>query len=697
MQPALLVLALQVLRWPVHEPPQVDGRLDEAFWQVVPEATEFYQVLPQAGAPAPFKTSVRLARDDHSLYIGALMEDPPGAERQSNVSRRDHIASSDDSLTLILDPEGTRVFGQVFQVNPDCSINDGLYKEATLSIDLSVDYFHTVACERTATGWSVEWQIPLQELRFAQDQQKPWNLLVQRSMVRDQRRMVANAPLPRDPLCLLCLAPALDNPEPLPEPRFFHSTPYAMARRTDKVRISNGVDIKYRVNAASILDATINPDFSQVTLDEPQLSANTRFAVAFPENRPFFLEGADILETPLKVVATRSIAQPSWGLKYTNRSASNDTMILIGDDRSANRILLPGAYRSRFQAIQARQKFVIGSTQWKADAWQLGLTWTSRSYEDFGSNQTLGLTAMHYLSREDSLRWQSILSHSHDAWDSPREKSGDAHFLLFQHKGEVWHSSLELKSFSDAFRSDLGFNPRNAYKLGILTNSWHQDWDETHLAFYLRASRKTELSPRPIQNQTAPGVTITGLWGSELTLETRPDTWERTQEDGPLHRYQQHYFSLGVYPGSLLTWLQCDLTWGERLDVTDDRVRPGRVESCTARLALAKKLEWNARVSQEYLNEEHWQDSEHSILVNRALRHLVVVPLHSRLALRYIRQEEKAKRIGLSTSRTTTDSWNISYENHESLNVQAGATISRKPQETLRDYYLKLSTSLPWN
>src|SRR5690606_17718007 len=97
---------------------------------------------------------------------------------------------------------------------------------------------------------------------------------------------------------------------------------------------------------------------------------------------------------------------------------------------------------------------------------------------------------------------------------------------------------------------------------------------------------------------------------------------------------------------------QCDLTWGERLDVTDDRVRPGRVESCTARLALGKKLEWNARISQERLNEEHWQDSDHSILVNRALRHLVVVPLHSRLALRYIRQEEKARRIGRSPSHT---------------------------------------------
>ncbi|MDQ3231209.1 MAG: carbohydrate binding family 9 domain-containing protein, partial [Pseudobdellovibrionaceae bacterium] len=234
MHETLLILALQAIRWPSDTTPVIDGRLDEPFWQTIVPAEQFHQVLPQAGLPAPFRTTVRFALDTDNFYIGASLEDPAGSTRQSNVSRRDHIPDTDDTLTIILDPLGTRVFGQLFQVNPDCATSDGLYKEASLSTDFSTDFHYTVACHQSDRGWTVEFKIPLQELRFAQDNTQPWNVLVQRSLVRDQRRTVANAPLPRDPVCLLCFAPALDRPAALPEPYFLRLTPYALFRRTDR-------------------------------------------------------------------------------------------------------------------------------------------------------------------------------------------------------------------------------------------------------------------------------------------------------------------------------------------------------------------------------------------------------------------------------------------------------------------------------
>jgi hypothetical protein len=697
MQALLLALTLQVTRWPADTPIAVDGRLDEDVWQKVPASHEFYQVLPQSGVPARWSTSVRTALVEENFYVGVVMQDPPAAARQSNVSRRDHIPASDDILTLMLDPLGTRAFAQVFQVNPDCSINDGLYKEASLSTDLSSDFNFQLGCQVLEDGWSVEFKIPLKELRFHQDQEKPWNLLVQRQLLRDQRYTLANAPLPRDPLCLLCLAPSLEMDAVLPDQSFLRVTPYLLSRHTHKTESSAGVDLKLRLDSASFLDATVRPDFSQVKLDEPQLSANTRFAVSSPENRPFFLEGADILESPLKVIATRSVVQPSWGLKYTRRSAAQDSMIISGDDRSSHRVLIPGAYRSRYEYIQARQKFFIGATQWKTQDTHMGLSYTHRAYENSGSNQTLGLSSMHFLSREDSLRWQLLLSHSNDPWEEnrPEIRSGEAAFLLYQHKGESWHSSLELKSFSADFRSELGFNPRNNYRLGILTNSWHQDAGPTHLAWYLRTTHKNEPGGRPIQVQNAPGVTLTGWLGAELTLETRPLTQERIREDGNLHSYQQHAASLGFFPGSILTWLQCDLSWGERLDVADDRVRPGRAEGCAARVALGKQFEWNLSFRQERLHQESWHDQATPILVNQVARHLLVIPFSTNFSLRYIRQEERAKRSGTVQGKTITDSWNMSYENPDKITLHAGATLQRGTDTDLRDYYLKVSSSLP--
>jgi hypothetical protein len=697
MQALLFALALQVTHPPADSPITVDGRLDEGLWQNVPASSESYQVLPQAGIPAPWSTTVRTMLMAEDFYIGVVMQDPPAGSRQSNVSRRDHIPASDDSLTLMLDPLGTRTFAQVFQVNPDCSINDGLYKEATLSTDLSSDFNFQVACQALEDGWSVEFKIPLQELRFHQDQEKPWNLLVQRQLLRDQRYTLSNAPLPRDPLCLLCLAPSLAMASELPKPGFLRVTPYLLSRRTQKTESSVGMDLKLRMDSASFLDATINPDFSQIKLDEPQLSANTRFAVTSPENRPFFLEGADILESPLKGIATRSVIQPSWGLKYTHRSADQDSMIISGDDKSSHRVLIPGAYRPRYEYVQARQKFFIGATQWKTQDTQMGLSYTHRTYEKLGANQNLGLHALHFFSREDSLRGQLLLSHSQDPWEQGKAetRSGEAAFLLYQHKGTSWHNSLELKSFSPHFRSDLGFNPRNNYRLGILTNTWHHDVGAMYLAWYLRNTHKNEPDGRPIQVQNAPGVTLTGWLGAELTLETRPAGQERIREDGILHVYDQHSASLGLYPGSLLTWLQCDLSWGERLDVTDDRVRPGRTEGCAARLALGKQLEWNVSFRQERLHQESWNDHEAPILVNQIARHLLVIPFSSQFALRYIRQEERAQRRGASQEKTLTDSWNLSYENPATISLHAGATLQRNQANDQRDYYLKVSTHLP--
>ncbi len=62
-----------------------------------------------------------------------------------------------------------------------------------------------------------------------------------------------------------------------------------------------------------ILNATANPDFSQVEADVAQLDVNTRFALYYPEKRPFFLEGGDFFLTPIQAVFTRTVADPLWG------------------------------------------------------------------------------------------------------------------------------------------------------------------------------------------------------------------------------------------------------------------------------------------------------------------------------------------------------------------------------------------------
>ena len=89
-----------------------------------------------------------------------------------------------------------------------------------------------------------------------------------------------------------------------------------------------------------LLNATINPDFSQVEADSAQLNVNERFALFFPEKRPFFLEGADFFGTPLFAFFTRTIADPSSGVKLTGKQGRNAFGVLAAEDRITN-LLFP--------------------------------------------------------------------------------------------------------------------------------------------------------------------------------------------------------------------------------------------------------------------------------------------------------------------------------------------------------------------
>ena len=132
----------------------------------------------------------------------------------------------------------------------------------------------------------------------------------------------------------MCYAQTLSGMTELPAGRELTVTPELTLRRTsDKTngdghgdgRAANNklvvsADMKFRPRADLVFDATLNPDFSQVELDAPQLASNAQFALFYPEKRPFFLEGADILSTPLAAIYTRSITDPAWGARLTRRS-----------------------------------------------------------------------------------------------------------------------------------------------------------------------------------------------------------------------------------------------------------------------------------------------------------------------------------------------------------------------------------------
>src|ERR1700741_4566604 len=102
-----------------------------------------------------------------------------------------------------------------------------------------------------------------------------------------------------------------------------------------------GMDAKFVIHDSFVLDLTANPDFSQVESEDPQVTVNQRFAVYFPEKRPFFIENADYFRTPIDLFFTRSIVDPSYGARLTGKAGPYTLGILTADDRAPGLTVAP--------------------------------------------------------------------------------------------------------------------------------------------------------------------------------------------------------------------------------------------------------------------------------------------------------------------------------------------------------------------
>src|SRR5206468_4480726 len=100
-----------------------------------------------------------------------------------------------------------------------------------------------------------------------------------------------------------------------------------------------GIDAKVVAHDSMAIDFTLNPDFSQVESDEPEITVNQRFEVFFPERRPFFLENSDYFKTPIDLFFTRRIGDPQFGARLTGKLGPYSLGILATDDRGpGNRV-----------------------------------------------------------------------------------------------------------------------------------------------------------------------------------------------------------------------------------------------------------------------------------------------------------------------------------------------------------------------
>jgi hypothetical protein len=299
-----VVKSIQAVK--ITQAPKIDGNLDDAAWVGVPVATGFIQNFPTFGIPSPRETIVKIAYDNSSVYIGAYLKDDPALIRKQITGRDGESQNDVDYFSVFFDTYNDKQNGFQFlvtsaNVQSDARMGPNLGGGFGGFGDKSWDAVWESEVSMKADGWIVEMRIPYISLRFANKQIQDWGLQFLRFTRRDNENSFWN---PVDPqvngfINQFGLFQSLQDIQPPLRLSFspylstgYRSTPLLNGYHHEWLR-NGGMDVKYGINEAFTLDATLIPDFGQVVSDNV-VNNLTPFEVRFQENRPFFTEGTEL-------------------------------------------------------------------------------------------------------------------------------------------------------------------------------------------------------------------------------------------------------------------------------------------------------------------------------------------------------------------------------------------------------------------
>ncbi|HSS79411.1 MAG TPA: DUF5916 domain-containing protein [Thermoanaerobaculia bacterium] len=571
-------------------PIEVDGNLDDPGWKGAVRIDTFYETNPGDSVPPKVKTVAWLTYDDRFFYAAFEFFDPNPKEIRAPYGDHDDTPSYTDYGGIILDTQNDGKTAAMFLANPRGIQYDAISSDVS-GEDNSPDFYWDSAARIGADGWRLEIRVPFSSLRYGKADPQTWGILLYRNYPRDFRYQMFNSKLPRESSCFICHEQKIVGLTGLPSGNHIVLAPYATgkldqtavgdpgSRLTGSTKFDGGLDAKWNPNAVTAVDATINPDFSQVESDVAQISTNERFALFFPEKRPFFLEGLDLFSTPIQAVYTRTITSPSWGVRSTGQLDGIRYTALVADDRGGGSVILPGPLASGFANQDFSSRVFIGRARRDFGASYSSFLLTDKEVEGGGHNRVFGPDFEWRPSDRDTIRGQFLYGDTQTPnrpdlateWDGRRLESHAA-FAIWSHSSKTWDWLLQLQDIGDAFRADLGFLPQ----VGIRDTTGIVGWTARpesgpvrRIRPYLRV-RNLEATDGGglVQRRVAPGIDFEGVWNSFLEIEHRSD---RVRAGNQLFDINYFVGTLSLSPSQTVGDVQLNVIAGDDVDVAGQR------------------------------------------------------------------------------------------------------------------------------
>jgi hypothetical protein len=715
--PAAASDAIQAVRLEAGERLVLDGTLTHPAWQRAPVFERFVEKAPETGAAPREATRVRVLFDEQAVWVGVEALDAQPAQIRDNRVRHDGVNRTQDFVVVYLDAIGTRSTAQFFRLNAAGSTADGLHTAADDSEDFAPDFDWDGATTRQVaggSGWTAVFRIPFASLRFAEDRQD-WRIMVGRRLPREQFHLFTSVLIPRDAASFIATMQPLQGVA-LPENHAFLTVrPGLTLRQVNDGRSTQrdaeaSLDVKWRPRAELVIDGTLNPDFSQVELDVPQLAGNSRFALFVTEKRPFFFESADLLRMPTEALYTRSVTAPRGGLRATWRGLAWAGTAFALRDRGGGLVLLPGAYGTDL-AEQPGNDVVALRARHDDGRLAVGGLVSSRRYQDQrGSNTVLGPDLGLPLPALPGGSWRLRAQWLHsrtDALPDPARggelqrgaaRDGDLVRLKLLRQAHLGETALTLDSVSEDFRHDSGFVNQVGIQRAELFHSkgwagvgpFNELWVNVE-ARRLSARRGGEL----VEDGIRPGLYANASRNFEGWIEWHGLARVRLAPGQPLQA--QRYWSAGftMTPAAWVPLMDVSADLGRLVDTAvpaGGAVRNGGRLSAMVRLRPLAVLELEPRLNAA------WLQNEGALAYRETASQLLAVwHLDARHSLRLIAQQTALFRraepgVAAADSSGRTASLTYAWRRSAGSRLYVGASDSRRPgaAQPVRELFVKL-------
>lgn len=465
------------------EPPVVDGRLDDTAWKTPPlDLPEWVTYNPVRGQKLAQKTEVRITYDDSGLYFAFHCLDPEPAKVRATLSRHDQLFN-DDWVGLSLDAIGNGQQSYDLFVNP-LGVQGDILNSTTEGENSAPDWVWDSAGRATSEGYDVELRVPWKNFRFTSGHDVRMRVLFWRRVSRigmsaSWPALADNKPFFENHAGMLLKD--LKRPlalEVVPSATFSRNELRAGGAGFGKAENDPdlGLSVKYGITSTTSVEATVNPDFSQVESDAFQVEVNQRYPVFYSEKRPFFMEGTGTFQLAgsggdsnmRTAVHTRRIVDPAWGGKASGSFGKLSFATLVASDTA------PGRAPDADPILKGReQTFLVGRAMYGLGSSSYAGAIVTDSELASGHNRVAGTDLT--ISRGSHQWTGTFLASQSRTPEGSETKSGLAGQVFYAYETKRWTVVNQAEHYDRDFQMDTAF----LNQTGITSN-----WSFARLSLY---------------------------------------------------------------------------------------------------------------------------------------------------------------------------------------------------------------------